>query len=521
MSERRRGVVAVVVAAAAVAVATVLVFLVRAGGDPADAATWPITWELRSSDNGVLFQVMQDLVAGRPLDWSFSPQVFVVPELPISALAFLVVGGDLYLYYVAVAVLHAVGLTLAFVALARVLRPADGLAAAAGRALLAAIPLVAFPLVGTSWILAFPLAPSYYAGEYAALVLAPVLLLARSRAARAATGAFLALTIAANPLTLVFAGAAGGIVFVVVLLRGAGRGLRGPLLAVAATLAGAVAARLLLSPLQGLSPLAYVDLERFRGRLAGLGPYLAFQARDPAAAVILTTGAVIALALLAVAAVVAVRLLRRSREDLAGSFATIYLATLPVAGLVGTVLLLITHQYYLWPVLILPYSLALILLPRRAVAPGLAIGGVAVALVAVATGAAQTLPRAGEYLGYRSAETRCLDEAVPGGIGYATFSDARRVGLTSATGVRLLPIVADGSPNDWMANRASIRTVAGTFFYRNGRGDEWPIDAGLLRERFGEPDRVVSCGDDQEIWLYDRSEARGAIADFYGVREPR
>ncbi|MEQ1735701.1 MAG: hypothetical protein ABL886_04785, partial [Rhodoglobus sp.] len=90
-----------VVAAIALAVAglTALVFLIRAGGDPADAATWPITWELRSSDNGPLFQFLQDVVAGRPLDWSFSPQVFVFPELPISAIAFAVTGGSIYGYY--------------------------------------------------------------------------------------------------------------------------------------------------------------------------------------------------------------------------------------------------------------------------------------------------------------------------------------------------------------------------------------------------------------------------------------
>jgi hypothetical protein len=80
-------------AAAIVAALTALVFLIRAGGDPMDAATWPIQWELRSSDNGPLFQFLQDVVAGRPLDWSFSPQVFVFPELPISAIAFVVTGG--------------------------------------------------------------------------------------------------------------------------------------------------------------------------------------------------------------------------------------------------------------------------------------------------------------------------------------------------------------------------------------------------------------------------------------------
>ena len=96
-------------------------FLIRAGGDPADAATWPITWELRSSDNGPLFQFLQDVVAGRPLDWSFSPQVFVFPELPISAIAFAVTGGSIYGYYLVVAMLNNALLFLVLVGLARVL----------------------------------------------------------------------------------------------------------------------------------------------------------------------------------------------------------------------------------------------------------------------------------------------------------------------------------------------------------------------------------------------------------------
>lgn len=515
MSPARRGALAVLAVTLGMAAAAVLVVLARAGGDPADAATWPITWELRSSDNGVLFQVLQDVAAGRPLDWAFSPQVFVVPELPVSALAFAIAGGDVYLYYVVVAGLHAAGLTLALVALARVLRPEDTLARAAARGLLAALPLVLAPLVGTAWLLSFPLAPSYYAGEYAALVLAPVLLLARSRAARVATGAFLALTIASNPLTLVFAGAAGGLTAVVALLGGPVRRLRFAVLAVGATLLAAAAARLLLSPLQGLSPLDYIDLERFRSRLAGLAPYLAFQVRDPAAAVILGTGALLAVALLVVAGVAAVSVARGRAEHPRRALAIVYLGSLPLAGLAATFVLLITHQYYLWPVLLLPFSLALLLAPPPAVRPGLVVGAAATLLVALGTGSVATLPRAGDYVGYRSPETRCLDQVVPGSLGYATFSDARRVGLPSATGIRLLPIVANGEPNDWMANRASIRDAAGTFFYLNGRGDEWPIDSGLLRQRFGEPDRVATCGDSQEVWIYDNAAARAAIAEFY------
>ena len=64
---------------------------------------WPVQVRAGSSDNGVLFQFAQDVFAGRPLDWSFSPQVFVFPEIPISLVAYLVAGGTVQLYYLVVA----------------------------------------------------------------------------------------------------------------------------------------------------------------------------------------------------------------------------------------------------------------------------------------------------------------------------------------------------------------------------------------------------------------------------------
>src|SRR3978361_1382944 len=87
-----------------IAVITGLIFLVRAG-DPS-ATNWPIHFELRSSDNGVLFQFAQDVFRGRALDWSFSPQVFVFPEIPISLLAYALAGGTVQLYFLAVAVIN-------------------------------------------------------------------------------------------------------------------------------------------------------------------------------------------------------------------------------------------------------------------------------------------------------------------------------------------------------------------------------------------------------------------------------
>src|ERR1700744_2041614 len=99
-----RRVAIVALAALAIAAATALIFLIRAG-DPG-GTNWPTNFELRSSDNGVLYQFSQDVFDGRSLDWSFSPQVFVFPEIPISLLAYLLAGGMVQLYYLVVAALY-------------------------------------------------------------------------------------------------------------------------------------------------------------------------------------------------------------------------------------------------------------------------------------------------------------------------------------------------------------------------------------------------------------------------------
>jgi len=109
-----------------IAAATALIFLIRAG-DPS-GSNWPIHFELRSSDNGVLFQFAQDVFRGRAFDWSFSPQVFVFPEIPISLVAYLVAGGAVQMYFLIVA---AINNALLFVGLFAVVLVALGIWVAA------------------------------------------------------------------------------------------------------------------------------------------------------------------------------------------------------------------------------------------------------------------------------------------------------------------------------------------------------------------------------------------------------
>jgi hypothetical protein len=500
---------AVTAAALVVGALTVLVFLMRAGGDPGDAATWPITWELRSSDNGTLFQFWQDAAAGRALDWSFSPQVFVFPELVLSGAAFLVAGGSLYVYYLVVALLNQVVFFLVLAALARLLWPEAGPLAVVLRAGAGILPLLVLPLVGTTWLFSFHLAPTYYVGMYLALLAAPMLVLVRTPVAKVALVVGIGLTIASNPLTALFAAPGMAAVAVAAWVRSGLRSLARPALLVAAVAVIAVVARLVVSPLQGTGLLTYVDLDRFRSRIDGLWPYWSFQMIDPAARVLLPLGALLAVGCLAAAVIAWVRLAGRAAGAGPRAAATLYLGLVPLGGLAATVVALITHYYYFWPALVLPFVLVLFAVPARALEPVVVGGAAALVAVGVVTGGFMNVANAAGYFGYRNAETQCLDRTVPGQVGFATFSDARRVGLPSASGIRLIPITADLAPNLWLTNREYARDP-GTFFYINEVGDERALDGDALRERYGRPDRVVACSEDQRLWMYDESITIGS-----------
>jgi hypothetical protein len=499
---RRRLALAVTASALVVGALTALVFVMRAGGDPGDAATWPITWELRSSDNGTLFQFWQDVAAGRPLDWSFSPQVFVFPELVVSGAAFLAAAGNLYVHYIVVAVLNQVVFFLLLTALARRLWPQANPATVVLRAGAGILPLLALPLIGTTWVFSFHLAPTYYIGMYLALVAAPLPFLVRTRVARVALVVAIGLTVASNPLTVLFAAPGMAAVAVAALVRSGRRSLARPALLVAAVGAVALVARLAFSPLQGTGLLAYIDLERFRSRIDGLWPYWSFQMIDPAARLLLPLGALLAVGCLVAAVVAGVRHAGRAADAGLRTATTLYLGLVPLGGLAATVVALITHYYYFWPALVLPFVLVLFALPARMVGPSMVGGLATLVMLGVATGGWANAANAGAYIGYRSAETRCLDRTVPGQVGFTTFSDARRVGLPSATGIRLIPITADLEPNLWLTNRVYSRE-AGTFFFINEWGDERALDVDALRERYGRPDRVVACTDGQWLWIYD------------------
>ena len=508
----------IALATLAIAAVTALIFLVRAG-DPG-ASNWPINFELRSSDNGVLFQFAQDVFTGRHLDWSFSPQVFVFPEIPISLVAYALAGGTVQLYYLVVAVINSALLFLGLFAVIRYLYPSDTVRRRLTRAAVGLTPLLLLPLLGTTWLFEYQLAPTYYFGMYLLILVAPILFFGGGRWVTIALGVGIALTAASNPLALVFAVPA---LLLVLVVRAAAGGLRS-ILRPGAWAAGAILVALVIrvaffGRLQGASPFDYVSTSIFASRIQVVVGYLRGLLDDPVSATVLVLGALLALAGIAVAVIVAIRVIRRRLPNRAVPAAAMYYAIVPIAGLAGTIVLIITDYLYLWPVVILPFLLVLLPLPRAWLPWAAGVAAASLLVGGMITGGAENLARASTYFSYRSPETRCLDEKLPAGmtVGYATFSDARRIELTSHRGIRLIQLKSSGVRAYWLTNRDYARDNVGHFFYINDHGDEPAISVRYLEKRFGQPDASFTCAPGQTVLIYTQASKRAAITARYST----
>ncbi len=328
------------------------------------------------------------------------------------------------------------------------------------------------------------------------------------------------MTAAANPLALVFTVPA---LVCVLLVRGAAGGFRSVLRpaawAGAIVVVAAIIRVALFSRLQGGSPFAYVDLGIFGGRLAVIDAYVRSLLSNPTQATILVLGTALAVAGLVLAVVVAIRLIRHRIDFEPRSFVAMYFALVPLTGLAGTLVLIITDYLYLWPVVILPLVFVLLPLPRVVVPWVLGATSIALVVVAVATGGVPNLARSAGFFTYRSAETKCLDAKLPAGdtIGYSTFSDARRIELTSRRGIRLIQLKSSGVRAYWLTNRDYARDSVGRFFYINEHGDEPAISTSYLETRFGMPDAQFTCAPGQTVLLYNDAAKLALIKARYST----
>jgi hypothetical protein len=163
--------------------------------------------------------------------------------------------------------------------------------------------------------------------------------------------------------------------------------------------------------------------------------------------------------------------------------------------------------------------LVLLPLPRRWVPWAAGIGAIALLVTGTVTGGAEDLGRTSTYFLYRSPETQCLDAKLPSGmtVGYSTFSDARRIELTSRRGIRLIQLKSSGVRAYWLTNRDYSRDNVGQFFYINAHGDEPPISVRYVESHFGLPDHSFTCGPGETVLIYTQPAKLAKIKARYAT----
>lgn len=508
-----------------VALATVVVYLVRATGSL--SSNWPVTYNLASSDNGVLYQLMQDLFAGRTLDWSFSPQTYTFPEIPISFVAFVITAGNLYWYYVAVAAINVALLFLALYALVRYLYPGPLLGQHLLRAVIATAPLVLLPLFTINTMYLFQLAPTYYYGIYLLAFVLPIALLTSKTWLRYVVLAAFALTGASDPLLLAMTLPGVALVLLLTFMR---HGWRGQFVRLAAFVAGTVVVSfvvrfVVLSPMVAADPTSYISATKAFNRNHDI--YSQFKnGFQQGLDALLLAATVVALVACALALLIALRrFFARPPSDLDAEHrltARIYLSSLPFLGAFAMYVIMAVHIYYLWFGMVGSIVIALLLWPRPRLIVPLAIVMAALLAVGSVTTLVTNLNSSDRvtYFDARDPLTVCLDTVVSARLGqnplgYSTFSDARHYALTSQTGLRLIPLVPEMSPNFWLANRSPAHNETGTFVVVNPSTNEPPFTPQGVTAAFGVPDGVIGCGiDGVQVWFYDSAAAQQRISNY-------
>jgi hypothetical protein len=494
---------------------TLAVFLARAGAP--FAQNWPASYHLTSSDNSILFQFVHDLLTGMTMDWSFSPQVYVFPEIPISLVAYLLAGGNLAWYFVVVALINNALLFAAIWWLTALLF-GGSLPQQLLRAFIAASPLFLFPLLNTHWMYLFHLAPTYYFGMYLFGLLLPAALLSPKLWARILVLAGWMLAGAVSPLVTAMTLPGIAIVFLVTLLRHKwSRALWQPMAAVGIALVGVGLLRVLVfEKMAAATPLSYIGDNYAISRIVQVYDNFngGFQRGfDPILYAISLASTAFTLVLL----VVFVRRMFTRKNigkttstgagtDLARLQAGIYLTAFPVMGGIAMTAIFAIDFYYLWPMFVGSVVLSLLLLPEVIAFRERVVRIVAACLAgAMGLGAGVVIAQGdysdNRYFGYRSALTKCLDQFVPGQVGYATFSDARSSALPSYSGVELIAVNAQLGPSFWLANRAQSREHTGTFVLINPQTTESPITKDAVTAKLGKPVAIYPCGA-AEIWSY-------------------
>lgn len=502
-------------------VLTSIVFLNRAGSS--FEQNWPAKWELSNSDNGVLFQFSKDVFTGQKLEWGFSPQVYVFPEIPISLAAYALSFGDVYVYFIMVAIINNCLLFLALHALSRIAFRVRSSSKHLQLGFLAGTPLLILPLLSSNTVFSYHLAPTYYFGAYLLTLLLPLVFWAKRRWVRTLVGTAYILTAASNPLLLVFSMPALAITLLVTFLKSGFRPVIKSGAIVATLVAASMALRkILFSGLVGTSAGNYISIDLFAKRLNGMHLLIRDGFNNYYDKYLLYAG--ILLLILSCAAVIyyaRMYSLQKSsismKSDQPSYQTLLYLSALPIVTALVLYNMTIINGLYIWIIMLVPFLAAPFYLTPKLLSKVAPIALLTLlALLALPSSLAR-YSKTENYFAYQPPVAQCLDKNLPSNLmtGYSTFSDARKNSLVSKRQVRLVPILPATNPNNWLTNARYISDNNGSFFVINNKGDEPALLPGVIQAEFGQPDQVFTCETAVTVYLYNKQSAIEEIDAFY------
>lgn len=509
------------VAIGAFAGLTMLTFLAMAG-HPNPALRWPTNFELRYVDNPFLWLLARDVVEGQRVVFASSGQDFLFPEVLISIASYLFAGGDIHWYYVVVAAINNAILFGLVFALARCLYRRAGFWRQLALAFAASLPLLFGALSTSSLVFILHLAPNYNFDLDIGILLAALVVLARTTPARVILSVLWVLVAASNLLTVVFTVPVAVIVLALKYFRFGVRAVHRPGIWLVVTVGAALALNALLFRIRhdylpfsihSNSSKSYVDFAAVDARMSTVAAQFK-TALDGAPMMIFAT---VCAALTLIAAVFAIRAYLRDASANDVGLGRVFLLLFPVVGAAAALAVTLLYDWYLWPMLVGSQVVCvLVLLPKR----------LWVAVAAVGTGAVLVLTLFGgniarsaqTYFDVRAAGVDCVDAHVPAGaMIYAKTDNARIVASQSTKGIRAIQLLREVSVGDWLNNLAEAADYDGDIhdILLSTPGPGGDADAadyvGDARAKFGEPDARFVCETDTatgrqfELWHYERN----------------
>ncbi|HEU5222114.1 MAG TPA: hypothetical protein VFU07_00330 [Candidatus Lumbricidophila sp.] len=509
------------VAIAAFAGLTVLTFLAMAG-HPNDWARWPTTFELHYVDNPFLWLIARDVVEGQPVEFWSSGQDFLFPAFLISLASYLITSGDIHWYYVVVAALNNAALFTLIFAIARHVDRASGFWRQLTLTFAASLPLLVGTFSGASLVFVLHLAPNYNFDLDVGILLAALILLARTTASRVTFSVLFVFVAASNLLTILFTVPVAVIVLALKYFRSGVAAVHRSGIWFVATVAAALGLNAVLFRLphpdlpfsiRSNQTKSYVDFGSVGERMNTV----VAQFQTAAAGNLIMIFATMCVVTSLIAAIVAIR--RYFRDASAGDvqLGRVFLLLFPVVGAAAAYAVTLLYDWYLWPLIVGSQVVCLLLLiPRRA---RLAVAAIGTAGVLVFTLGGGNLARSADtYFAVRAPGVACVDDHVASdSVIYAKNFNGKIVASQTTKHIRVIQLYRGWTVAEWLNNVAEASEYHGEIHEilldtpgpgADADAADYMADA---RAAFGEPDEKITCAADAgterrfELWRYERN----------------